>query len=200
MYVYCAVHLDSGRVYVGKTCDFIWRYETHHAVARKGKSKTHFHNALRKYGPEAFSWSVLERFYNDDGSAASQAEKRWIAFWQSTDPDRGFNMTLGGDGVVPSSEVREKMSRSQRLRFQTETLDERSQRIARHISGAQTIRGTKNPSAKLTSDQLEYVKRTLSFNADMETCSKLANELQVSSKTIQRIKYGITYNETSTTA
>lgn len=199
MFVYCAVHLESGRIYVGKTYDFAHRYETHLKAAR-GNSKAYFHNALRKYGYEAFSWTILERFHNDDVAAASEAEKRWIRFWGSNDPKFGFNMTLGGDGVHPTKEVRQKMSLSQRLRFQTESKEEKQQRIARHVTGAVNIRGTKNPVASLTQDQLSEVRRQLLIDSSGTAIKRLANTFNVSYKTIQRIKHGNTYNDMPSTS
>jgi len=61
--------------------------------------------------------SVLEEC--DSEEEANQAEKNWIMVLGLAGVDL-TNLTLGGDGVIPTEETRRKMSESARARFNTE--------------------------------------------------------------------------------
>lgn len=54
-------------------------------------------NAIRKYGPDAFSHEVLE--VCDSLESANAAEARWIAHFETCDPAKGFNLQKGGSHV-----------------------------------------------------------------------------------------------------
>jgi hypothetical protein len=65
---------------------------TSEAVSKRGWS--HFANAIRKYGKDAFSHKVLETC--DTLEAANAAEERWIEELGTRDPEKGFNVMKGG--------------------------------------------------------------------------------------------------------
>jgi group I intron endonuclease len=59
-YLYLAKNNTTGKMYVGKTTrDFNRRIAEHMRDASKG-STTPFHEALREYGPEAFTFEIVE--------------------------------------------------------------------------------------------------------------------------------------------
>lgn len=65
---------------------------TSEAVSKRGWS--HFANAIRRYGKDAFSHKVLETC--DTLEAANSAEERWIEELGTRDPEKGFNVMKGG--------------------------------------------------------------------------------------------------------
>ena len=94
--IYCHTHIQSGRRYVGLTKQ-AWekRWKNHvHAAKHSKNGRWHFPNAIRKYGPEAFSHEVLEICH--DLEVANAAERRWISHYETTDPVKGFNLAKGG--------------------------------------------------------------------------------------------------------
>jgi len=107
--VYCIASL-SGKRYVGLTSkDADWRWSLHVKSAKRG-SKLPLHCAIRKYGPESFTRSLLERMTTEAG--AKRAEQLWIKEL-GTFGRGGYNATLGGEGAqgyVHSPEARVKMS------------------------------------------------------------------------------------------
>lgn len=96
--VYCHIHRESGRRYVGVTKK-TWRQRwnqhvyTSSRLAKKGWS--HFANAIRKYGPEAFDHEVLEVCSSLE--EANDRERYWIGLYDTRNPVRGFNIKKGGD-------------------------------------------------------------------------------------------------------
>lgn len=96
--IYCHTHIDSGRRYVGLTKKtFLQRWNQHVYTANKtksGKGFSHFANAIRKYGKDAFSHEVLETCASLE--VANLAEECWIELFDTRNPREGFNLTKGG--------------------------------------------------------------------------------------------------------
>ena len=99
--IYCHIHRESGRRYVGITSKS-WRkrWNDHASAAKRAKKdgRSHFANAIRKYGKDAFSHEVLEVCISLE--VANAAEVRWIAHFNTTDSEKGFNLAPGG-GHLP---------------------------------------------------------------------------------------------------
>jgi hypothetical protein len=100
--IYCHIHKDTGRRYIGLTKK-TWRqrWNQHIYTAKSAKSgRSHFVNALRKYGKDAFDHEVLE--VHGTLEEANEAEARWIEHFDSTNPEKGFNLAKGGEHVPHS--------------------------------------------------------------------------------------------------
>lgn len=98
--IYCHIHRESGRRYVGqtrKTWKQRWNQHVYTAEKLAKKGWSHFANAIRKYGKDAFSHEVLETCATVD--LANVAEEKWIAHFNTRDPLFGFNIKKGGDHV-----------------------------------------------------------------------------------------------------
>jgi group I intron endonuclease len=117
--IYLVTCTVTGKYYVGQTMRPLKvRWRVHCNAARKGVI-THFYNAIRKYGSEAF---IIESLV--DGlptkTAADLMEKVWIVALNARDREYGYNTTSGGDdppshkGVTRSKETRRKMAESKR--------------------------------------------------------------------------------------
>lgn len=105
--VYLARCVVNGKGYVGKTVGkFENRIKSHEKSALNGGVWA-FHNALRKYGSDAFRWSVL--IEDDEDEFLCFMEQKFIKRLGTKSPG-GYNMTDGGDGVSnPSPDVRRRM-------------------------------------------------------------------------------------------
>ena len=118
--LYCHTHIESGRRYIGLTSQTMekrWKTHVHHAKSSKS-GRWHFPNAIRKHGPEAFSHEVLEICH--DLEVANLAEECWIEFYETRNPEKGFNLAKGGKHVPHSirknpwndPEYREKITKN----------------------------------------------------------------------------------------
>lgn len=95
--VYCHTHTESGRRYVGLTSRSMERRWSQHVVQSRASKdgRWHFPNAIRKYGPEAFSHEVLAECKTlEDGNATEEA---LVLQYETRDPSKGFNLMKGGD-------------------------------------------------------------------------------------------------------
>ena len=97
--IYCHIHSESKRAYVGLTSQTMekrWKNHIHAAMTSKN-GRWHFPNAIRKYGKEAFSHRVLE--ICDSLEKANWREEAWIELFETRDPRFGFNLMRGGAHV-----------------------------------------------------------------------------------------------------
>ena len=97
----------QGKVYIGITCKSVadrWGGGTGY------KSNKHFFSAIQKYGWDNFKHEVL--FENLTKKEACEKEIALIAEYDSTNPDRGYNQSSGGQsgaaGVKKSEETKQK--------------------------------------------------------------------------------------------
>lgn len=93
--IYKHTNRINGKVYIGKTCkkpEYRWN-------AGKGYMfQNHFWRAICKYGWDNFDHEILM-----DGLSAMKAtalERLLIAEYGSMDPDKGYNQTAGGEGML----------------------------------------------------------------------------------------------------
>jgi len=109
MFIYKVTNHTNGKCYVGKTVQTPQhRWSKHLSRARKG-STLPFHQAIRKYGEENFSFEVLAQLH--DHAALYKAEQDFIALLQTRSPN-GYNLTDGGPGTfgrVYSEETRRRI-------------------------------------------------------------------------------------------
>lgn len=94
--IYCHTHIESGRRYVGLTVRSMERRWSQHVIQSRStkNGRWHFPNAVRKYGPQAFSHGVLE--VCETLEQANVREDYWIDFYDTRNPERGFNLAKGG--------------------------------------------------------------------------------------------------------
>jgi group I intron endonuclease len=110
--VYLIENNTNGKKYVGITTrGASFRFKTHCKSAENG-STFRIHAAIRKYGPDNFTVTVLE--HAEKRSELYSLERKWISHYDSMNYSLGYNMTSGGDGAAGrdvSEESRMKMSR-----------------------------------------------------------------------------------------
>src|SRR5208337_1014986 len=116
MQVYLVTNRANGKIYVGKTTGSLerrWRLHCLNAMKRQGFC--HFlYRAMRKYGAENFFVQTLT-LANSPGEL-NALERFFIAKFRSFDSEIGYNLTMGGEGVVPNEATRRKLSELRKQR------------------------------------------------------------------------------------
>lgn len=102
----------SGKVYIGQTMNEAHRKSQHKSEARNPKK--YFHKAIAKYGFDNFKYDVIFRTASKNDNKLKYLlnvmETYFIKKYDSNNPDKGYNLTEGGEGIFnPSDEVRSKM-------------------------------------------------------------------------------------------
>ncbi len=104
--IYVIRNLVNNKVYVGQTKNFVIRKAQHLYSSRRGLSRP-LYSAIRKYGEENFIFEVLEEC---DDVTINEREQHWVTHFDSFNPEKGYNLTSGGQRYFShSAVVREKM-------------------------------------------------------------------------------------------
>ena len=111
MHIYKFTHIKTGRSYIGQTVQNPNRRRLEHISGSRHSKKTyHFHNALKKYGIDAFTFEVITN--------ASSLEELNILEEQYVDQfdaiNNGFNIRQPGNNKLHSVESKERMSAAQK--------------------------------------------------------------------------------------
>jgi len=103
--IYKITNLINNKVYIGKSEVSIeqrWEAELKYGL------NEHFNRSVKKYGIENFKFEIIIETEEN----INELEKKFIKEYKSYDPNFGYNKTFGGDGVIPTEEIRKKKSDS----------------------------------------------------------------------------------------
>lgn len=93
-FIYKVTNKENGKVYIGlttHTVEWRWRGHLYGAFNELAQKRCHFHNAIRKYGIDAFTVEAIEEVPEKE---LPEREKYWIAFYDSF--NNGYNSNEGG--------------------------------------------------------------------------------------------------------
>ena len=111
MHIYKFTHIETGRSYIGQTIqDPNQRRLEHIADSRYTTREYHFHNAIRKYGIDAFSFEVIAKASSLD--ELNLLEEKYIEKFDSI--NNGFNIRKAGGNKTHSEESKQRMSKAQK--------------------------------------------------------------------------------------
>lgn len=126
--IYKATNRLNGKVYIGQTVQALAeRMGDHRRKALVHSSKSHFHAAIRKYGFDAFDWTVLEKA--EDRALLNSLEQFWIKSHESTNPSKGYNNTHGGDSFEFTEETKRRIGEAGRGNKRSEAFKENLRQI-----------------------------------------------------------------------
>lgn len=93
--IYKITNSVNGKVYVGQSVNVLKRWKDHiKSLISHTHINRHLQSAFDKYGPQSFSFSVIERC---DKTQLDEREQYWIRALDSFGCN-GYNLTAGGEG------------------------------------------------------------------------------------------------------
>lgn len=143
--IYKLTNLQNGKIYIGQTKGSLRkRVISHLSHANKftKSKKHHLQFALQKYGYNNFQIEIIEAC---DPSRLNDREVFWIRYYNSTDPDKGYNCTNGGDGCSIAREIKNstkiKISEANKAKWKDEEYRKRQHdsRVKQHQRNAKKI-------------------------------------------------------------
>ena len=159
----------TGKCYIGQTSKTLeQRKKEHEQEAKKPKYKNNaFKRTILKYGSE-LKWSIIESDI-ESLNKSHELEIHWIEALDSTNSNKGYNSTFGGAGVLPTEEVKAKISKSVTIanlkRFKCPIEKKKQQQIIKDAStnpkrleGLKKARSSAKSRAKTSKDLLERYK------------------------------------------
>ena len=108
MIIYKATNNINGKVYIGQTINTLEQRATEHIGESKGRNKTYFSNALKKYGVDSFAWEVI-RICNNINELNAW-EQYYILYCNSMNRKFGYNLQSGGLNYIVSDRTKKRMS------------------------------------------------------------------------------------------
>jgi len=96
-FVYYITNTLNGKLYIGVTLNLQSRWRRHLILARsKAEKRQHIHQAIAKYGPEAFTFEAIACATTWDDALATET----LLIKSLGTRQFGYNRTNGGDGVA----------------------------------------------------------------------------------------------------
>ena len=93
-YIYKITNTTNNKVYIGlTTIDVDTRWKNH--IRASKRKNNHLYISMRKYGVGAFKIEVIDE--TDDVAKLGELERKYIKECDSTNPDKGYNVTRGGE-------------------------------------------------------------------------------------------------------
>ena len=96
--IYKITNQINDKCYIGQSHNIHERWMKHRSRAYQINDinyDCHFYRAIMKYGLEHFSFEILEECSSEE---LSNREMFYISFYDSFNPEHGYNMTMGGEG------------------------------------------------------------------------------------------------------
>lgn len=188
-YIYKYTNLQTGYSYIGQTNNLQKRYNGHKSEAFNPKASGYwlpFHCAIRKYGLENFTYEVLEEIAEGESqSFIDEREKFFIEYYQTLISQKGYNVTVGGEGCPkPPLSYEEKLQRSKL--FTGEEIQDIQQRLI-NDEEFDKIEAIYAPRLKRTF-LVNINTGTNFFNPDFDYPLKKNSKSKFSQKEIQDIK------------
>lgn len=111
MHIYKFTHIESNRCYIGQTIQNPNQRRLEHICDSRHTPKTyHFHNALKKYGIDAFTFEVLTEANSLE--ELNILEEKYVEQFDSI--KNGFNIRQAGGNKLHSEESKQRMSDAQK--------------------------------------------------------------------------------------
>ena len=154
MIIYKVTNKVNGKIYIGQTIRTLEQRKWQHLDCAKNGVKTHFYNAIRKYGEENFVFEII-----DEASSLqelNELERYYIAKFNCI--ENGYNMVDGGNNNVMflddvkqkhlesmrSDETRAKISKTMKeYRKEHPWTDEQKRKFAKSKYGNKNFAGHK---------------------------------------------------------
>ena len=118
MLIYKATDIENKKVYIGATTKSLEERKNGHIKDSKRDGRNHYRFAAALNDREnKFTWEVLEYCNTEDDMW--KLEDYYIQLYESTNPDKGYNMNGGGKSGKKSQETKDKIGTIGKLQWNT---------------------------------------------------------------------------------
>lgn len=107
MIIYKITNRINGKVYIGLTTESLQKRWKGHLQAYKSCNR-HLYQSMRKYGIENFTIEEIDN--TDSFEELGKLERKYIKEYNSQNPEKGYNITSGGESNQLDANPRAKLS------------------------------------------------------------------------------------------
>lgn len=103
----------NNKMYIGSSKDVGGRFNNHKRAFILGKNSPHLQHAWNLHGPVAFKFEIVEFVDSKDLKIIRTREQYWIDYFDSANPEKGYNIekkTDGSEHPPLSQEQKDKIS------------------------------------------------------------------------------------------
>jgi len=147
--IYKITNVINNKSYIGKTNNIEKRIKKHLYLTGKG-IKRHLYNAILLYGWENFIVEIIQEGTKEN---INSLEVYWINHFETTNKEKGYNATFGGEGGDTWTLNQNKYATSKKLRIKN-TGQKRSKEFCEKMSSL--FKGR-----KVSEEQKEQISETL---------------------------------------
>lgn len=107
--IYRIINTINNKIYIGQSKDIEKRIARHKKVPFNLNSQEYnnlLYQDIRKYGLDNFEFEILEEC---EKSNLNDREIYWIGFYNSCNPENGYNLSSGGDNNAPGK-IKDKVN------------------------------------------------------------------------------------------
>ena len=115
--IYKYTNVITGKVYIGQTSKSLEERAQNNGLNYRGSRR--FYEAICDYSRDSFEPEILEEV--ETAEEANEREIYYIKLFNSTNPEDGYNIGLGGDNHVVSEETRKIISQKAKERYKDPT-------------------------------------------------------------------------------
>lgn len=188
--VYKITNKVNNKIYIGITNQGAGVRYLHHLYEARSGSPFPIHNAIRKYGKDNFTLEIIELCGTSE--ILKEREKYWIAFYNSTDRNIGYNMTEGGDGTFGrrhSEETKEKIRQKALGRKHSEEAKKKMSEYRKANYTEEHRKSIAESNAKRTKPILMY-DRNMNLIKEYPSLKLAASENNLHKDTVRNIAKG----------
>lgn len=158
----------KGKIYIGQSTNIENRFKCYNKLHCKDQPL--IFNSLKKYGVQNHIFEIIKIC---DISSLNDDERFFIKKYDSTDRNKGLNLTHGGQDYFKHSEVtRKKMSEAQKGNKKTKGRKQTKEEIAKRVKKLKGQKRSTEIRAKMSNSQKNKKSMTL------ETKNKISKSLK----------------------
>ena len=111
--IYKITNLKNNKGYIGQSSDIKKRWRNHKFELKNNiHNNPYLQNAFNKYGEEAFEFRIIEKTSKEN---LDEAEEYWIDYFDSTNPEKGYNLKYGGNSSKVRADIQEQINLAREL-------------------------------------------------------------------------------------
>lgn len=158
--IYKITNIKNNKIYIGQSVNIESRWKKHRTgpfSKNNSQYNSSLYRAIRKYGISNFKFEIIEECPKEN---LNDREIFWISYYNSNNPDIGYNLTSGGNTATVTTLTLQQVKQIQNLLLNTKLSQEN---IGKQFGVDQRSISYINTGITWLNSNLSYPLRTISI-------------------------------------